>query len=216
MPQTRLGAARVNARRCGIKLDDYLARQARGLKWCYRCLAWKPVGEFGGDRSRGDGRDPLCLQCRRVTDPKSTKGRVSPFKGMVHTAEARQKMSAAKKRHPGNHRTLHTLETRQKISQVTRERTPRGAACHSYKDGKLAERRDQRFSMLYKRWRFDVFIRDHFTCQHCGDAQGGNLRAHHLKGFAAYPDLRFDIPNGITLCDACHLALHRGEWSPVS
>lgn len=125
------------------------------------------------------------------------------------SAESRAKMSeAAKKR--GSNRTgiKHTLETRQKISERTRERTPRGEACHSFKDGKLAERRDQRFSRDYKRWRYDVFLRDAFTCQECGDARGGNLNAHHIKGFADFPELRFEVSNGITLCETCHGKKH--------
>ena len=136
---------------------------------------------------------------------------VPPMKGKQMSEESRHKMSeSAKKR--GSNRTgkRHSIETRVKISQVTRERQPRGADAPSYKDGKLAERRGQRFSTEYKRWRFDVFARDHFTCQECGDSRGGNLVAHHIKPFADYPDLRFIISNGITLCERCHDKLHYG------
>jgi 5-methylcytosine-specific restriction endonuclease McrA len=139
---------------------------------------------------------------------------VPPMAGKKHTPETRAKMSAAAKAR-GSNRTgvKHTAETRALISQRTRERTPRGEACHSFKDGRLTERRGERFSTDYKRWRFDVFSRDDFACRHCGDDRGGNLHAHHIKGFADHPELRLSVDNGITLCDSCHLSLHRGEWS---
>ena len=126
------------------------------------------------------------------------------------SAEARAKMRAgwARRKQLGlpHPRTgiKHTVETRALISSVTRVRTPRGSKCHSFKDGRLSERRGDRFSQRYKRWRFDVFARDSFTCQRCCDSRGGNLNAHHLKPFATHPELRFVISNGITLCDTCH------------
>lgn len=139
------------------------------------------------------------------------------MKGLHHSDETRQKMRAGWARrkaegrpHPRVGAKL-SLETRARISQRLRETAVRGEACHSYKDGRLAERRDQRLSIEYKRWRYDVYLRDGFACRHCGDDRGGNLHAHHVKAFADHPDLRLDVDNGITLCEPCHWALHRGE-----
>lgn len=67
-----------------------------------------------------------------------------------------------------------------------------------------------RCSWAYKRWRIDVFRRDGFACQSCGQT-GGTLNAHHIKGFTSHPDLRFDLANGVTLCEPCHIARHQRE-----
>lgn len=48
-----------------------------------------------------------------------------------------------------------------------------------------------------------VLARDNFTCQFC-DQYGGYLQVDHIKGWADYPELRFEMNNCRTLCMACH------------
>lgn len=48
-----------------------------------------------------------------------------------------------------------------------------------------------------------VFACDNYTCQFC-DQYGGKLQVDHIKGWADYPELRFEMDNCRTLCMACH------------
>ena len=57
-------------------------------------------------------------------------------------------------------------------------------------------------------WSKQVMDRDNYTCQICGDNKGGNLNAHHLNGWNAFPEQRFDLDNGVTLCTDCHKEFH--------
>lgn len=60
----------------------------------------------------------------------------------------------------------------------------------------------------YTEWRANVFNRDNFTCVMCGQV-GGELNAHHIKEYAKYPKLRYEISNGVTLCKECHKKIHK-------
>lgn len=68
--------------------------------------------------------------------------------------------------------------------------------------------KDIRSSGEYAQWRTQVFERDKYTCQKCGQ-KGGSLNAHHIKPFAKFPDLRLELSNGQTLCESCHKKIHR-------
>jgi 5-methylcytosine-specific restriction endonuclease McrA len=52
-------------------------------------------------------------------------------------------------------------------------------------------------------WRKAVFERDNYTCVFC-NIKGGKLQADHIKPYCLYPDLRWELDNGRTLCFECH------------
>jgi len=83
------------------------------------------------------------------------------------------------------------------------ERRPRGENHPSWK-GTTPEYERIRKSKEYLAWKVAVFRRDKHTCQCCGSRKGDKLRAHHINSFVSYPDLRFEVSNGITLCENCH------------
>ena len=59
----------------------------------------------------------------------------------------------------------------------------------------------------YYQWRQSVFKRDNRSCVLCGSKK--SLNAHHLYSWNKYIDLRFDINNGVTLCENCHKGFHK-------
>lgn len=63
--------------------------------------------------------------------------------------------------------------------------------------------RCERYSKEAEEWRKKVFERDDYTCQSCGE-RGGYIEADHCLPWAFFPDLRYELLNGRTLCRPCH------------
>ena len=57
----------------------------------------------------------------------------------------------------------------------------------------------------YHKWREQVILRDK-KCVICGRQK--HMVAHHLDHASYFPNERFDINNGITLCYECHMNFH--------
>lgn len=105
----------------------------------------------------------------------------------------------------GNHRSE---DTKDKISNsLLGQRT--GSENNLWKGGITKINYDERHNHITeeKRWRNKVYIRDDYTCQMCGQC-GGDKNAHHIMSYKDYPELRFEIENGLTLCYNCHLLIH--------
>ena len=84
-----------------------------------------------------------------------------------------------------------------------------GEKNYRWKGGITPEIRKIRNSTEYKEWRLKVFQRDRFTCVMCQyrSCKSRDIAADHIKPFSLFPELRFDVNNGRTLCVACHRSL---------
>lgn len=124
--------------------------------------------------------------------------------GKKMSEEHRRKLSQANK---GNKNRLGTMgawrgkkmseEHRKKISEAHK-----GERAYNWKGGQKPYRH-KTWSREYKNWRKVIFERDDYACQGCG-ARGCYITAHHIKSWTYYPELRYEINNGQTLCEPCH------------
>lgn len=77
-----------------------------------------------------------------------------------------------------------------------------------WKGDAYPENKRLRQSYEYKQWRKEVFLRDNFTCQICGFKSCGvkppDINADHIKAWSLFPEERFNVDNGRTLCLPCH------------
>ena len=141
--------------------------------------------------------------------PRGIYTRTKKRGGWKLSEETRSKISKAHKGKPapnrnywlGKKRPPYSIETRTKISKTMKAKKEQ---LHLWKGGVYPINLAIRKSLEYKLWRESVYKRDNWTCVWCGDKTSGNLEADHIKPFAYFPELRFAIDNGRTLCKSCH------------
>lgn len=93
--------------------------------------------------------------------------------------------------------------------------TQLGSQNPNWKGGTTPLFKKIRKSFEYEAWRKSIFERDNYQCQFCGQV-GGILHADHIKPFAFYEDLRFELSNGRTLCVPCHKKTETYGYKAVS
>ncbi len=126
---------------------------------------------------------------------KETRERISRSHAGVPLAPAHRATLLGNKHRLG---IPHSQETRAKMSA-----SRIGKKNGNWRGGVTPANRAIRTSARMKTWRNAVFLRDDFTCLKCS-ARGVKLNADHIKPFALFPELRFELSNGRTLCEPCH------------
>ncbi len=115
---------------------------------------------------------------------------------------------SAKKRITSPENRLKMSETAKKMGVGKWNKGRTGAKCHLWKGGITPINKLIRSSQEYRLWRESVFKRDNYKCIWCGAYSTKDIKvvinADHIKPFAYFPELRFAIDNGRTLCIDCH------------
>jgi 5-methylcytosine-specific restriction endonuclease McrA len=154
-------------------------------------------------------RDNKCLDCDRIILRKSQ--RCYSCSGRINTRNKIPWNKGTRGIQKGSRLGVKLSdETKKKLSEraLGRKRSPESIAKSV---ASLIKRFDRigrktyrsRASKEGKIWTQSVFRRDNYTCQYCGQV-GGHIQSHHINKFADFPEDRFKLSNGITLCVPCH------------
>lgn len=115
-------------------------------------------------------------------------------RGFVNSPEARAKMSIAFR---GRH---HTEEAKRKIGDACR-----GEKHYNWKGGlAFRKKKDERNDSAYNCWAKEVRQRDAGVCRLQNKNCMGYKVVHHILPWRDYPEERYNINNGITLCQYHH------------
>jgi hypothetical protein len=162
-------------------------------------------------------------RCRRWTDEEKKAMSEKKLKVISEHPEYRQKMSIAQKKryedgwkHPRLWKTF-SAESRlkmslshigQEVSDETRQKLSemrQGDKHWNYKkDRSQLAKRQERNDTAYKEWRMNVWKRDKFCCCMSSDECKWKIEAHHILKWIEYPELRYEVSNGLTLCHFHH------------
>ena len=125
-------------------------------------------------------------------------------RGTKNSEESKLKVSSKMKGRKNSLGTVRSLEFKQHLSEYWTNNPNH----NHYIDGRSSERATSRRKEMgllpYREWRKSIFIRDNYTCVLCKQ-RGGKLVADHIKPWALFPEFRYDISNGRTLCHKCHV-----------
>lgn len=161
-------------------------------KYCATCktVFIKPLN-FG--KAKWDRKKFCSIKC-------SSKAQIGVPK-QPHTEDFKRAVSL---RHRGK---VNSPETRRKMGT-----TKLGPLNPGWKGGITAEHILARNVAEYGLWHEAVLKRDNYRCVFCLRKRGWDkaekkqvkMEVDHIKPFALYPELRYAIDNGRTLCVDCH------------
>jgi len=106
----------------------------------------------------------------------------------------------------GKPRSLKTIEA---ISKANKGKVFTKEHCRNISKGKIAlfdkigRVKTEGRNYLDARWRRAILKRDDYTCQACDSKK--RPQADHIMSWKKFPEIRYDLDNGTTLCYKCHL-----------
>lgn len=185
-------------------------------------------------KSKGFGKWQLGKHHSQETKEKMSKSLVGNTRrlGIKHSEESKKKMSLVKTGVVASEETLKKMslsspkvwlgkkfseEHRKKIglsnlgkqmSVESREKMRISKTGEShwrwYKDRTKLKKQEDRRSSAVDEWRKNIYKRDEYKCKFSNKDCKGRIEAHHILNWEDFPELRYNLDNGITVCHHHH------------
>lgn len=66
-----------------------------------------------------------------------------------------------------------------------------------------------------REWAEQIKVRDNYICQCCGSNEKYGMASHHILNWSSHEDKRYELANGICLCEKCHNPFLKGSFHQV-
>lgn len=193
---SRIGVRKTCSRQCSTSTFGNRPAWNKGLAGDPRVLA---IGAKGGLTKKG----------RPLRHGGQFKAGVAPWNKGQHVENA----GTFKAGHTVNLGRQFPAEFGEKVRERLRGRAFQVGESHwNWKGGITEANRSERLRFRHEMQQA-VFARDSYKCVVC--RASGDLQVDHIKSWAEYPELRFDLDNCRTLCMACHYQVTYGRTMPA-
>lgn len=213
------------SRKCSYALRSE-SKKSGTIVHCARC--GKPI--YSTPSRQKKGHDIYCsIECKNppvvaVCPTCGNEFRYSPSSEQTYCSKECSNLGKGQNNSAGTKAAWSDPEKRKRIMDGIKRRSQseqwksaphfqRGEKHPKYNGNRKARQDASRYQ--YKQWHSLVLKACDYTCQRCG-IRGGKLEAHHVKSWANHPELRFDVSNGIALCEDCHLSTHNRNRKPIT
>lgn len=202
-----------------LVIRDVLERKHKEVCWLCRCVCGNEIIVLGSSLRIGNTKSCGCYARERKSEIRIIDMIGKSFHKLIVIKQAKHRIRRSGKRRLRWLCQCDCGQTTTVLGESLRSGHTKSCGCFhtesltgcnhpNWKGGVTPGIKRVRNSKEYKQWRTSAFARDNYQCKYCSKT-GKGLCVHHIDSFADFPEIRFLIENGITLCKKCHQKYHK-------
>lgn len=147
-----------------------------------------------------------CSAQSKVGKPGGMRGKISPNKGKKMSEEQKKKLSLAHLGKSAWNKGIKGVYNRSEQGKISFREKMSGPNNPKWviERGRLIKGDRILNDPLQQWWSRSIKNRDNWKCRISNENCSGKLEAHHILPWSEFPELRYQLNNGITLCHAHH------------